>query len=83
MWLFAIVASHHKWYLRSPVHAVTLYPAETPEAWLLAKEHGDSNSSKLGSRKQKLRVPYLGLEVTPELVAISMGALCWLPGMRI
>uniref|UniRef100_A0A383VQ58 Major facilitator superfamily (MFS) profile domain-containing protein n=1 Tax=Tetradesmus obliquus TaxID=3088 RepID=A0A383VQ58_TETOB len=48
-------------------------PTETPEAWLLAKEHADgSSSSKPGRRNKKLRVPYLGLEVTPELVAISM-----------
>jgi hypothetical protein len=56
-------------------------PAETPEAWLLAKEHADSSSSsssKPGRRNKKLRVPYLGLEVTPELVAISMGECsCW------
>ncbi|WIA14967.1 hypothetical protein OEZ85_001678 [Tetradesmus obliquus] len=48
-------------------------PTETPEAWLLAKEHADgSSSSKPGRRNKKLQVPYLGLEVTPELVAISM-----------
>lgn len=48
-----------------------LAPQETPEQWLLAKHHTAEKGSK--RREKKLRVPYLGLEVTPELVAISMG----------
>lgn len=64
-------------------------PQETPEAWLLAQQHaeranklqkeaaaaGGSSSSHHHHQggQRKLMVPYLGLEVTPELVAISMG----------
>ncbi|KAF6250954.1 BT1 family-domain-containing protein [Scenedesmus sp. NREL 46B-D3] len=36
-------------------------PTETPEAWLLAKEHSDG-SSKPGRLSRKLRVPILDLE---------------------
>lgn len=55
-------------------------PQETPEQWLLTKEHAASTDHPKqqqqpapGSRVAKMTVPYLGLEVTPELVAISMG----------
>lgn len=56
-------------------------PQETPEQWLLSQEHAEhADTAKqppqqqgATSHKPKLTVPYLGLEVTPELVAISMG----------
>jgi hypothetical protein len=55
-------------------------PHETPEAWLVAQEAAQREKQpqpqqhKAGARHgRKLRVPYLGLDVTPELVAISMG----------
>lgn len=54
-------------------------PQETPEAWLLAQEHAEALKKQRqapGSKGRVLTVPYLGLEVTPELVAISMGEFC-------
>jgi len=50
-------------------------PQETPEAWLLAQEHARAakEAQQQGKRGRVMHVPYLGLEVTPELVAISMG----------
>lgn len=56
-------------------------PQETPEQWLIAQEpaeHTDlpkqpQQQQGAASHQRKLTVPYLGLEVTPELVAISMG----------
>jgi hypothetical protein len=57
-------------------------PQETPEQWLLTQEHAASPDHPkkqqqlpptAGSTGRKVIVPYLGLEVTPELVAISMG----------
>jgi hypothetical protein len=57
-------------------------PQETPEQWLLTQEHAASpdhlkqqqqQPPSAGSTGSKVTVPYLGLEVTPELVAISMG----------
>lgn len=68
-------------------------PQETPEQWLLAQEHAASSSElhpdepdkqqQQQSTRNKLTVPYLGLEVTPELVAISMGALQQLPADQV
>jgi hypothetical protein len=59
-------------------------PQETPEQWLLMQEHAEHAKQQpgqpqqqqtiQGSKGRKMTVPYLGLEVTPELVAISMGA---------
>lgn len=59
-------------------------PQETPEQWLLAQERAEHGLQQLpptqqhlagrpGQQGRKMTVPYLGLEVTPELVAISMG----------
>lgn len=58
-------------------------PQETPEQWLLMQEHAEhakqqpgqpqQQQTSQGSKGRKMTVPYLGLEVTPELVAISMG----------
>lgn len=66
-------------------------PQETPEQWLLAQEHAASSEphpdepDKQQQQQQSTRntVPYLGLEVTPELVAISMGALQQRPADQV
>jgi hypothetical protein len=59
-------------------------PQETPEAWLLAQEHAEAAKKQRqgpGSKSRAMTVPYLGLEVTPELVAISMGE--YPPGQQL
>eukprot|EP00879_Flechtneria_rotunda_P012967 GHRR01013540.1.p1 GENE.GHRR01013540.1~~GHRR01013540.1.p1 ORF type:complete len:473 (+),score=146.19 GHRR01013540.1:400-1818(+) len=50
-------------------------PQETPEAWLTVKERANGSAPEVRHKAKgsnKLRVPVLDLEVTPELVAISM-----------
>lgn len=57
-------------------------PQETPEAWILAQQQkaAEQQAKQLAQgqalqhkQQKQLTVPYLELEVTPELVAISMG----------
>jgi hypothetical protein len=60
------------------------YPTETPEQWLLVKQKAANDLDVEDGRpmpsrgrhraaSKQPRVPFLDLEVTPELLAISMG----------